>query len=746
MASASTAPAVAVAPLDDPAEMSALRRLYCEGPVLAAAQRLKIWPDSKDFVDTPTKAPASAVLRAWEENPPADDDAARAFIATWFEAGPPVPNARTGEAANLPDAANVSLPDWNPEGPPFALERFNKYIQLTRGDDEVPAWARDFAVKVHALWPTLARAPAPVPPPAPSEADEADSAAAAGEKKQDAAAASSSSLEDAGPRASGVSTLISLPHAAIVPGERFRETYYWDSYWTALGLIACGMEDTAEGVARNLLALVARFGFVPNGARAYYLNRTQPPVLASTCRAVYEALRKKHAERDAQMLREWDAKAPPTPPKRKPPRPESRAVAFARFAAPLLAKEHEYLTRPERVVRVDVPRTSAAHKVTGDHADMARYWAFTDAPRPESFREDVELASRAFPESTDPDGEKKRRLFRDVASAAESGHDFASRWLGDYDQALGSERGDVRVPGGLVPGTHVPTPSPEPTSLASIRTTRVVPADLNALMLRSEADLAFLAGEVRDEDVRCGTWRKDSEASLLASKFAIAAGRRRAVINAVLWDEASCRWRDVLLDESAGDARNAVSAKRYYNMGFVGGVRASDYVPLFCGACDRDSARAVSVVRSLSKSGLVMPGGVATSLRRTGHQWDFPNAWAPLVHMVVEGCHVFGGEEGRVLARETARRWIKTNAQLLRTTKYMHEKYDARVMGGTRPGGGGEYAPQRGFGWTNGVVLSFLEKYAYDGDAAERDFKLRGVALKRTLENVGAERKMPWWW
>ena len=136
MASGSTAaaPAVAVAPLNDPAEMAALRRLYCEGPVLAAAQRLKIWPDSKDFVDTPTKAPASAVLRAWEENPPADDDAARAFIATWFEAGPPVPSARAGEAATLPDAANVSPRDWHPEGPPFALERFNKYIQLTRGD------------------------------------------------------------------------------------------------------------------------------------------------------------------------------------------------------------------------------------------------------------------------------------------------------------------------------------------------------------------------------------------------------------------------------------------------------------------------------------------------------------------------------------------------------------------------------------------------------------------------------------
>ena len=61
-----------------------------------------------------------------------------------------------------------------------------------------------------------------------------------------------------------------MPHAAIVPGERFRETYYWDSYWTVLGLIACGMLDTAEGVARNLLSLVERFGFVPN-ARARVL-------------------------------------------------------------------------------------------------------------------------------------------------------------------------------------------------------------------------------------------------------------------------------------------------------------------------------------------------------------------------------------------------------------------------------------------------------------------------------------------
>ena len=40
----------------------------------------------------------------------------------------------------------------------------------------------------------------------------------------------------------------------------------------------------------------------------------------------------------------------------------------------------------------------------------------------------------------------------------------------------------------------------------------------------------------------------------------------------------------------------------------------------------------------------------------------------------------------------------------------MHEKYDA-----TRPGergGGGEYNPQVGFGWTNGVVLWLLDTFA----------------------------------
>lgn len=60
---------------------------------------------------------------------------------------------------------------------------------------------------------------------------------------------------------------------AGAPGDRFRETYYWDSYWVLRGLLASGMTDSGARLVDNLLAMLARVGHVPNGARVYYLNR-----------------------------------------------------------------------------------------------------------------------------------------------------------------------------------------------------------------------------------------------------------------------------------------------------------------------------------------------------------------------------------------------------------------------------------------------------------------------------------------
>lgn len=85
------------------------------------------------------------------------------------------------------------------------------------------------------------------------------------------------------------STLLAPSGGFIVPGGRFREAYYWDSYWVVLGLLAVDMRDTAAAVCDALLDLVADHGFVPNGMRSYYLNRSQPPMLTQMVVAILEA-------------------------------------------------------------------------------------------------------------------------------------------------------------------------------------------------------------------------------------------------------------------------------------------------------------------------------------------------------------------------------------------------------------------------------------------------------------------------
>ena len=72
------------------------------------------------------------------------------------------------------------------------------------------------------------------------------------------------------------SSLLALPHRFVVPGGRFREVYYWDSYFTMLGF-----SEAQAGLRRamvdNFAHLIRTYGHVPNGNRSYYLSRSQPP-------------------------------------------------------------------------------------------------------------------------------------------------------------------------------------------------------------------------------------------------------------------------------------------------------------------------------------------------------------------------------------------------------------------------------------------------------------------------------------
>ena len=73
------------------------------------------------------------------------------------------------------------------------------------------------------------------------------------------------------------SSLLPLPYSYIVPGGRFREVYYWDSYFTMLGMQQSGEWKIIENMIRNFSYLIQTYGHIPNGNRSYYLSRSQPP-------------------------------------------------------------------------------------------------------------------------------------------------------------------------------------------------------------------------------------------------------------------------------------------------------------------------------------------------------------------------------------------------------------------------------------------------------------------------------------
>jgi alpha,alpha-trehalase len=183
------------------------------------------------------------------------------------------------------------------------------------------------------------------------------------------------------------SSLLPLPHRYIVPGGRFREIYYWDSYFTMLGLEESGRHDVAVDMVRNFAYLIERYGHIPNGNRSYYLSRSQPPFFASMVNLVTAHEGSSTLLRFLpQLQREYD---------------------FWMDGAATLAPGEAH----RRSVRLP------------DGALLNRYWDDRDTPREESWREDVETARAA--------DRPPEVVYRNLRAAAESGWDFSSRWLGD---------------------------------------------------------------------------------------------------------------------------------------------------------------------------------------------------------------------------------------------------------------------------------------------------------------------------
>ncbi|HVN43813.1 MAG TPA: alpha,alpha-trehalase TreF [Steroidobacteraceae bacterium] len=189
------------------------------------------------------------------------------------------------------------------------------------------------------------------------------------------------------PTAPRWSSLLPLPRPYVVPGGRFREIYYWDSYFTMLGLIESRRADLVRSMTEDFAYLIDSYGHVPNGTRSYYLSRSQPPVFYLMVGLLDEA---------------------------------DPAASFARFL-PQLRREYAFWMRGAEGL---APGSARARVVRmPDGSILNRYWDDRDTPRDESYREDTELARRS--------GRNAAQLFRDLRAAAESGWDFSSRWLAD---------------------------------------------------------------------------------------------------------------------------------------------------------------------------------------------------------------------------------------------------------------------------------------------------------------------------
>jgi alpha,alpha-trehalase len=124
--------------------------------------------------------------------------------------------------------------------------------------------------------------------------------------------------------------------------------------------------------------------------------------------------------------------------------------------------------------------------------------------------------------------------------------------------------------------------------------------------------------------------------------------------------------------------------------------------PLFTGLASAEQARGVAA--AVSKT-LLASGGVLSTPNRTGQQWDAPNGWAPHQWIAIAGLDAYGEHD---LARTIATRWIATVSRAYRETGKLLEKYDVQEV---KPGGGGEYPLQDGFGWTNGVTRELMARY-----------------------------------
>ncbi len=185
-------------------------------------------------------------------------------------------------------------------------------------------------------------------------------------------------------------SLIALPHEYVVPGGRFSEQFYWDSYFIMLGLAADERWDLIHGMLQNYQYMIRKFGFIPTANRTYFLSRSQPPFFSHMVKLLGTH--------------------------------RGRTRTYLEFLPSMIA-EYRFWMKGRRSVNEHVDHQAYARVVQMPNGVILnRYYDNKTTPRPESLREDIETAERS-------DNANKEKLFLDLRAGAESGWDFSSRWF-----------------------------------------------------------------------------------------------------------------------------------------------------------------------------------------------------------------------------------------------------------------------------------------------------------------------------
>jgi alpha,alpha-trehalase len=245
-------------------------------------------------------------------------------------------------------------------------------------------------------------------------------------------------------------TLIPLPHPYIVPGGRFGEIYYWDSYFTMQGLLVSGKYEMIENMVKNLSYLIDTIGYIPNGNRSYFIGRSQPPFYSLMVKLL-------SGINGSEVLVNY---------------------------LPQLIKEHNFWMKGSDSISNTDKKILRICRMPGGEL-LNHYWDDNETPRPESYREDVELSHSSR--------EDPKILFRQLRAGAESGWDFSSRWF------------------------------KEKNSFESIHTTEIIPVDLNCLLVHLEeiiAEAYRLKGEYEP-----------------ANRYQLLAAQRKEAIQKYCWND-----------------------------------------------------------------------------------------------------------------------------------------------------------------------------------------------------------------